>query len=85
MHGYETREEMIRDHWKRYGYHWDVEKWPRLKLPIRRKQYPFVAIADDQEEPLPPEFALEYSFERGTVDGMPATRQGNSPRLGPSS
>jgi len=72
--GYETREEMIRDHWKRYGYHWDVEKWPRLKLPIRNKAYPFMALVQNGDAGVQPEIALEYSFHRGTLDGRPAYR-----------
>ena len=75
LHGYETREELIRDHWKRYGFHWDAGRFPHLKLPIRHKQYPYMALERTEGPPaLDLDIALEFSFERGLLNGRPAVR-----------
>lgn len=75
VHGYETREEMIQDHWRRYGYHWNAGEWPRLCLPIRHKQYPYMSFEPDSDPPaFNSDYKLEFSLERGTLEGRPAVR-----------
>lgn len=75
LHGYETREEMIRDHWCRYGYHWNVKQLPRLCLPIRHRQYPYMPFEETTEPPtLNTDYKLEFTFERGTFEGRPHGR-----------
>jgi hypothetical protein len=76
-HGYETREELIRDHWKRYGGLWNIEHWPRIKLPIRHKDYPYIPAVRDGGQNMNDRLAdwdLEFAFARGTLDGRPAYR-----------
>lgn len=72
--GYESREELIRDHWRRYGRHWDVNKWPRLKLPVRHKRYPYMPVPNFGDTPTPHIDNLEFSFERGPIEGRPFAR-----------
>lgn len=74
MNGYGSREELIRDHWKRYGFHWDLKKMPRLKLPVRHRLEPyFPAESGGSGGDTPPiHDALEFSLDRGTINDQPA-------------
>lgn len=73
MDGYANREELIRDHWSRYGFHWDLKKMSCLRMPVRHKLYPYFG-ADAPVDTAPRIDVLEFSFERGTLDGRPAYR-----------
>jgi hypothetical protein len=75
MEGFTDREDLIRDHWRRYGFHWDISKMPRLRIPVRHKLYPYVpSESDDLAATAPVLDKLEFSFERGSLDGRPAYR-----------
>jgi len=73
MDGYESREALIKDHWSRYGFHWDLKKMPRLCLPVRHKFNPYFDT-DAANGTSPRIDVLEFSFERGTLEGRPAYR-----------
>jgi len=75
INGYENREAMIRDHWKRYGFQWDIGRIvPWLKMAVRHNSP--ACTPDDQTEV--PEKAtietLEFAFEQGELRGRPGYR-----------
>ena len=71
--GYESREELIRDHWQRYGFHWDLKKMPRLSIAVRHKLEPYYP-AEMPSGTAPLSDSLEFTIERGTLYGRPAYR-----------
>lgn len=75
INGYENREAMIRDHWKRYGFHWDIGRiGPRLKMAVRHKSP--VCAPDHEANRLSTTAidALEFAFEKGELRGRPGYR-----------
>lgn len=71
----ETREELIKRHWKRYGGHWPLDKiGPVYNMPVRHKLYPYVSEDVDLATAGPVLDKLSFRFERGTWKGRPGYR-----------
>lgn len=70
---YSNREELIRDHWRRFRGDWDFLKRGQLRIPVLSKIEPNVApeasvVATRAFD------VLEFTLESGRLDGCPAYR-----------
>lgn len=76
----ETREELIKRHWKRYGGHWPLDKiGPVYNMPVRHKLDPYFIEDVDlvDVKPILNKLSLNklsFRFERGTWRGRPGYR-----------
>jgi len=75
--GYESREALIRDHWRRYGGHWDLKRYgPHFNVAVRHRGYPcqeFKPSNDPPESPSPID-KLTFCFSKGRLHDRPAYR-----------
>lgn len=77
--GYESREALIRDHWRRYGGTWDLKRYgPHFNIAVRHRRYPYQEIDISDETPLtPPKQMLDkltFEFSTGRLHDRPAYR-----------
>lgn len=67
--GYDNREALIRGHWKKFGFHWDVSKiGPRLNIPVQHKVPCCPVKREDIETSKTVLNYLTYEIEVGSHD-----------------